>query len=126
MFDIIGDVFKEGFDAQTNSTNSTISTNNASSSINDITSNFSAYAQSGADNQELIGVINRITGIIMFIGIFISVTTIAIIGIRYMIGSVEERAEYKKTLLPWLIGAIMVFGITVIPTVIYKIAQAFN
>ena len=38
--------------------------------------------------------------------------TIAIIGVKYMFGSVEQKAEYKSSLIPWLIGAAMVFGIT--------------
>ena len=29
-----------------------------------------------------------------------------------MIGSVEEKAEYKKDLIPYLIGALILFGIT--------------
>ena len=29
-----------------------------------------------------------------------------------MVGSVEEKAEYKKTMIPYLVGAIMLVGIT--------------
>ena len=29
-----------------------------------------------------------------------------------MMGSVEEKAEYKKTMMPYIIGAFMLFGIT--------------
>ena len=29
-----------------------------------------------------------------------------------MTGSVEEKAEYKKTMLPYVIGAVILFGIT--------------
>ena len=45
-----------------------------------------------------------------------------IIGIKYMFGSVEEKAQYKKILLPYFWGAIMVFGITNIVSIIYDIA----
>lgn len=55
---------------------------------------------------------NDIIGTVSMIGSIISVITLIILGIKYMLGSVEERAEYKKTLMPYLIGAIMVFGIT--------------
>lgn len=37
-----------------------------------------------------------------------------------MLGSIEEKAQYKKTLLPYLIGAIFVFGATTIPGIVYK------
>ena len=38
-----------------------------------------------------------------------------------MIGSVEERAEYKKTMGPYVIGCIMVFAISNLLTLIYNI-----
>jgi len=37
----------------------------------------------------------------------VGVITIIVIGIKYMVGSVEEKAEYKKTMVPYLVGAIM-------------------
>lgn len=63
-----------------------------------------------------------IVGPIRVIGSFVSVLTLIIIGIKYMFGSVEEKAQYKKTLLPYFWGAIMVFGITNIVSIIYDIA----
>lgn len=33
-----------------------------------------------------------------------------IIGIKYMMGSVEEKAEYKKLLVPYLAGCVAVYG----------------
>lgn len=50
----------------------------------------------------------------------ISIIAMIALGIKYMMGSVEEKAEYKKTLLPYFIGAAFVFGATVIPQVIYN------
>lgn len=55
---------------------------------------------------------NDIIGFLQLIGTILSVLVLAVIGIKYMIGSVEERAEYKKAMLPYVIGAIMVFAIT--------------
>ena len=37
-----------------------------------------------------------------------------------MIGSVEERAEYKKTLIPYVIGCVLVVSITTIVSFIYN------
>ena len=58
--------------------------------------------------------------ILAIIASAISIIAIIALGIKYMLGSVEERASYKKTLLPYFIGAIFVFGATAIPEVIYK------
>lgn len=55
---------------------------------------------------------NSIIGTITVVASIISVIALIILGIKYMLGSVEERAEYKKVLWPYFIGAIMVFGIT--------------
>lgn len=55
---------------------------------------------------------NTIIGIVQFIGSFTSVIALIVLGIKYMTGSVEEKAEYKKTMVPYVIGAILVFATT--------------
>ena len=62
--------------------------------------------------EELVPIGNTIVGILQIAGSIISVIVLAVIGIKYMMGSVEEKAEYKKTMLPYVIGAVMVFGIS--------------
>ena len=37
-----------------------------------------------------------------------------------MLGSVEEKAEYKKTLMPYIIGATFVFAASAIAGTIYN------
>lgn len=69
---------------------------------------------------------NRLIGVIQVIGSLISVIALILIGIKYIIGSVEERAEYKKTLKPYLIGAVMVFAITNLLAIIQNIVTSFN
>lgn len=67
-------------------------------------------AVSGAD--EIMSVGNKIIGVLQFVGSAISVIVLVVLGVKYMLGSVEEKAEYKKTMLPYFLGAIFVFGIT--------------
>ena len=76
------------------------------------------------DDSKLVQIGNKIIGPIQVAGSLVSVATIIIIGIKYMLGSVEEKAEYKQTLVPYFFGAIMVFGITNLLNVIYNIAQS--
>ena len=66
---------------------------------------------------------NSIIGIVQFVGTFASVIVLIILGIKYMLGSVEEKAEYKKTMWPYLIGAILVFATTTILSVIETISK---
>ncbi len=62
-----------------------------------------------------------IVGTIITVGIVLCVVALAIIGVKYMLGSVEQKAEYKKTMVPFLIGIFMIVGITTIIGIVSKI-----
>ena len=66
---------------------------------------------------------NIIIGVIKNIGIVVSVLTLVVLGIKYMLGSLEEKAEYKKTMIPYLIGAFMIFAIPQLVQIIYNIVS---
>lgn len=66
---------------------------------------------------------NNTLGIIRTVGVVLSVLMLIVIGIKYMLGSTEEKADYKKSLLPYVIGAAIVFTGSVVPDIIYRIAQ---
>ena len=88
-------------------------------SINDVQgNNLPADTQNKIDNfgQGIIGIISTV-------GSIISVIVLIVIGIKYIVGSVEERAEYKKTMMPYLIGALFVFGITNILGIVSNITN---
>lgn len=48
--------------------------------------------------------------ILLTIGIVVAVLAGLIIGIKFMEGGVEEKAEIKELLIPYLVGCIVVFG----------------
>lgn len=77
-----------------------------------------------SEDEKLNEIGNRIIGPIQVIGSLVSVIAIIIIGIRYMLGSVEEKAQYKETLIPYLLGAVFVFSITNILAIVYNIATS--
>ena len=64
-----------------------------------------------------------VVAIVQTVGIVVAVVVLLVLGIKYMMGSAEEKAEYKKTLLPYIIGAAMVFGASVLTGVIYNFMQ---
>ncbi len=66
----------------------------------------------------------KIINVISVIGIVISVIMIIALGIKYIVGTVEERAEYKKNMVPMLVGAIMIFSISTIVDIIYNITNS--
>lgn len=53
--------------------------------------------------------VSSVLGVISVIGIFVAVAGIMIIGIKTIFGSVEEKVDYKKKILPFIIGAIILF-----------------
>ncbi len=56
-------------------------------------------------------------------GIVLSVIVLAVLGIKYMLGSAEEKAEYKKTLMPYIVGAALIFGASTIATIVYNFVK---
>ena len=72
------------------------------------------------------GIGNKIIGILQVVGILISVIVLMILGIKYMMGSAEEKAEYKKTFIPFIIGAILVFAASALANVIYEWATGIT
>ena len=80
----------------------------------------------GSGDAKLLSIGNKIMGPIQVIGSLVSVIAIIIIGIKYMLGSVEEKAQYKETLGPYFLGAVLVFGITNVVSIIYDIASSLN
>ena len=64
-----------------------------------------------------------VLGTVRNIGAIVSVLGIAVLGIRYMLGSLEEKANYKETMLPFIIGIAMTVGATAIITIVQNIAK---
>lgn len=86
-----------------------------------IISDFDKYKGNGGSAKLLLPKINSIAGIIASIGSIISIIILAVIGIRYILGSAEERADYKKTMIPYIVGAVLVFSMTTLPMFIYNV-----
>lgn len=69
---------------------------------------------------------NTIMGLIQVAGIVIAVIILMVLGIKYMMGSAEEKAEYKKTMIPYIVGAILIFAASTIANAVYKFANGLN
>lgn len=65
---------------------------------------------------------NKVLGYIQVIGTIAAVAALMIIGIKYMLGSAEDKSEKKETLIYYIIGAILVLCITNILPIIYRIS----
>ena len=68
----------------------------------------------------------NIMGVLQVVGVVIAVVILIILGIKYMMGSASEKAEYKKTMIPYVVGAILIFAASTIANVVYQFAIGLN
>ena len=61
---------------------------------------------------------------ITLVSLVVTIIVLMILGIKYMIGSVEEKAEYKKTMMPYIIGTTILFAASTIASVIFNFASS--
>ena len=69
---------------------------------------------------------NNIVTTIQVVGIVIAVIVLLVIGIKYMMGSASEKAEYKKTMIPYIVGAVLIFAGTSLVRVIYSLSTSVS
>ncbi len=68
----------------------------------------------------------NIVNILTTVGIVIAVIVLLILGIKYMMGSASEKAEYKKTMIPYLVGAVLVFGASAIAKAVVSMSNTIS
>lgn len=75
----------------------------------------------GAEMGNLADTAKKIVATIRNIAAILAVVLIAILGIKFMMGSTEEKAEYKKSFIPLIIGVVVVLMATSIASFIWNI-----
>lgn len=86
----------------------TISTTVFAVDPNGIISNMNNVNNVDTDSISTIG--GQIANILSTIGIIVGVIVLLVLGIKYMMGSTSEKAEYKKTMIPYLVGIVLLLG----------------
>ena len=76
----------------------------------------------GGENTKLIEIVGKVLGVIQVVGSIVSVIALSVIGIKYMVGSVEEKAKYKETMTAYIIGCVLLFAISNLTSIIYQIS----
>ena len=65
---------------------------------------------SQGESEGVMAVINDVIGLLQLAGTGISVVTITLLGAKYMLSSVEQKAEIKNRAMPVVIGCVILFG----------------
>ncbi len=81
-------------------------------------------AKANVNVNQVASVGNQIATIIRNVGIVLAVIILMILGIKYMMGSAEEKAEYKKTMIPYLVGAVVLFGASAIAAAVVQFSNS--
>lgn len=66
-------------------------------------------------------VAGKIVKIIRNVAAIAAVVIISIFGIKYMIGSTEEKADYKKSFIPLIVGVVVVFSAAEIAKLLFNV-----
>lgn len=75
------------------------------------------------DTNTILNIGGKLWGILSTVGAIVSVIALAIIGLRSVFGSIDDKAAYKKAMMPYIIGLCMVVGISVIVNLVYDFAN---
>lgn len=62
--------------------------------------------------------------IVQVVSVIVAVVMLTILGIRYMYASPNDKASIKDRLIPYLMGALLIFGASTLLNIIAKFAQA--
>jgi len=75
------------------------------------------------EGERTIKMAGKILGIIRNCGVIASVVVMSIIGLKYMLGSLDEKANYKENMVPYIAGCALLLLCTTLPSIIYSIMQ---
>lgn len=75
-------------------------------------------------SNEIDGVANiaaNVVKLIRNVAAIAAVVIISILGIKYMMGSTEERADYKKSFIPLIVGIVVVVAAASIASLLFSL-----
>lgn len=65
---------------------------------------------SGSDTGNVKAAIKNVSGLLMGIGVVLSVVIAAVLGIKFVMSSIEEQAKIKEAIIPYVCGCVVIFG----------------
>lgn len=75
------------------------------------------------DQKIIVDKTSNILTYIRYIGIVLATIVLSVIGLKYILASADEKASYKENMVPYVVGCLLLMGVTIIPSIVY---QAMN
>lgn len=66
------------------------------------------------DGDKLKGASSTLYNLLLSIGIFLSVTIGVYLGIKFMLSTAEDKAKVKESLIPYIVGCVIIFSAFII------------
>lgn len=70
-------------------------------------------------------VAGQVLNIIQIVGVAVATIMLTVLGIKYVSASPNEKAEYKKGMTIYVIGAVLLFGASILIGVIRNFVNSF-
>ena len=67
--------------------------------------------------------VNKVLGAIQTIGYVVAIVMVMYVGIKYLTAGASKKAEVKETLVPILVGAVLIVAATTIVSWLFTIGQ---
>ena len=68
----------------------------------------------------------QIIGLVQAAGIIVAVVMLIVVGIKYLTSSPEGKAQYKGTMVAYIVGAILIFAASTIVRLVYDWSKKIN
>lgn len=75
------------------------------------------------DDDELEDLGEKVLGVTTIIGYAMAIIILIAIGMKYMTGSVEEKASYKKTMIPYVVGCVILVAAPTLTNIVYEASK---
>jgi len=102
---------------------------NNSNAAADFVKDADNFVNIGRDNMIDRGILQSVSenlyNVFLSIGIITAVIIAAILGIKFMVGSVEVQAKVKESLIPFIVGCVVIFGAFGIWKIIVTLGNSF-
>ena len=78
-------------------------------------------AEKNVDTSKFVSTAGKIIVLLRNFSIIAGVILIIVLGVKYMMGSVEQKSDYQKSFVPLVIGIILVIGATSIASFLFSL-----
>ncbi|MBO5348861.1 MAG: hypothetical protein J6A89_03465 [Clostridia bacterium] len=89
-------------------------------------SSFNPANYGSLDSESIIKYTNHISSTLTVLAVVMGVIALMIIGLKFIMGSPNKKADYKKHLMPIVVGIAIVVTVTTIVTILIGIGNEIN